>query len=90
MWERAHVKVRAGTQEHFERGCGESFWRTTYYREEMIVNDSFNAQQGNAEWEASSQTCKRDNSDVEFFVSVVIQDFDFAMKIFWTLSILDH
>ena len=43
MWERAHVKVRAGTQEHFERGCGESFWRTTYYREEMIVNDSFNA-----------------------------------------------
>ena len=37
--ERAHVKVRAGTQEHFERGCGESFWRTTYYREEMIVND---------------------------------------------------
>ena len=41
--ERAHVKVRAGTQEHFERGCGESFWRTTYYREEMIVNDSFNA-----------------------------------------------
>ena len=49
MWERAHVKVRAGTQEHFERGCGESFWRATYYREEMIVNDSFNAQQGNAE-----------------------------------------
>ena len=28
--------------------------------------------------------------DVEFFVSVVIQDFHFAMKIFWTLSILEH
>ena len=27
---------------------------------------------------------------LSFFVYVVIQDFDFAMKIFWTLSILDH
>ena len=27
---------------------------------------------------------------LSFFVSVVIQDFNFTMKIFWTLSILDH